>query len=207
LFPSSSEKAEAFVNQFASTMLSSSLTTNRQEFRKNEEAILKNENQSTSEDNVINSIFTYQEFLDVLKSFEGNNSAVGIDGKSYQLLIHLPENWKKLLFTFYQKCWLDGLFPSSWKQSVIIPILKQGQCKSAVNSYRPIALTSHACKLFEKNILTRLTYFCEKHNIIPLVQAGFRKGPCTSDHLVKLSAHIKKSVFKKEKYYCYFFRF
>jgi ribonuclease HI len=205
IFPSSSEKAEAFVNQFASTMLSSSLTKNRQEYRKNEEAILKNENQSTPEDNVINSRFTYQEFLDALKSFEGNNSAVGIDGMSYQLLIHLPENWKKLLFTFYQKCWLDGLFPSSWKQSVIIPVLKQGKCKSAVNSYRPIALTSHACKLYEKMILTRLTYFCEKYNIIPLVQAGFRKGRCTSDHLVKLSAHIKNQFSKRKSIIATFF--
>jgi ribonuclease HI len=204
-FPSSLEKAEAFVNQFASTMVSSSLTKNRQEYRKTEEIRSKNESQSTSDDNVINSCFTFQEFIDALKSFEGNNSAVGIDGMSYQLLIHLPENWKKLLFSFYQKCWLDGMFPSSWKQSVIIPVLKQGKCKTAVNSYRPIALTSHACKLFEKMILTRLNYFCEKYNIIPLVQAGFRKGRCTSDHLVKLSAHIKNQFSKRKSIIATFF--
>ena len=82
----------------------------------------------------------------------------------------------------------------SWKQSVIIPILKQSKPKSAINSYRPIALTSHAGKIMGKIILKGLLHYCvQKNDIVPANQAGFRKGRCT-DHLVfeekKYSGHI-----------------
>ena len=82
-----------------------------------------------------------------------------------QMLNHLPDSWKQLLHTFYQKVWLNETLPSIWKQSVIIPILKQGKPKSATDSYRPIALTS------KKIILKRLLRYCEKKE---------RHNPCYS---------------------------
>ena len=91
---------------------------------------------------------------------------------------------------FTKKCWLNETLPSIWKQSVIIPILKQGKTKSAIASYKPVALTSHAGKIMEKIILKRLPHYCEKNYIIPAIQEVFRKGRCTSDHLVKLTSHI-----------------
>ena len=66
----------------------------------------------------------------------------------------------------------------------------------------------------EKIILKRLLHYCGKkkkekkekkkkrekktEDIIPANQAGFRKGRCTTDHLVKLTSHIKNS-FRGEK--------
>ena len=38
-----------------------------------------------------------------------------------------------------------------------------------------------------------------KKGIIPFNQAGFRKGRCTTDHLVKLTSHIKKKQFSRRK--------
>ena len=100
---------------------------------------------------------------------------------------------------FTKKCWLNETLPSIWKQSVIIPILKQGKPKSSIASYRPIALISHAGKIMEKILLKRLLHYCEKNGIIPVNQAGFRKGRCTTDHLVKLTSHIKKNSSRGEK--------
>ena len=117
------------------------------------------------------------------------------------MLNHLPDSWKQLLHAFYQKCWLNETLPSIWKQSVIIPILKQGKPKSAIASYRPIALTSHAGKIMEKIILKRWLYITVKkkeEGIIPVNQAGFRKGRCTTDHLVKLTSHIKKQFSRRK---------
>ena len=37
----------------------------------------------------------------------------------------------------------------------------------------------------------------KKKDIIPAIQAGFKKGRCTIDHLVKLTNHIKK-VFEEK---------
>ena len=121
------------------------------------------------------------------------------------MLNHLPDSWKQLLHAFYQKCWLNETVPSIWKQSVIIPILKQGKPKSAIASYRPIALTSHAGKIMENILLKLLLHYCEKNGIIPVNQAGFRKGRCTTDHLVKLTSHIKKQFSRRKSTLVTFF--
>ena len=146
----------------------------------------------------MNSPLQYDEFIETLESFASNSTAVGIDGISYQMLNHLPDSWKQLLHTYYQKRnWLNETLPSIWKQYVIIPILEQGTPKSAIASYRPTALTSHAGKIMEKIIFKQLLHYCERkkkeEGIIPVNQTGFRKGRCTTDHLVKLTSHIKNS--------------
>ena len=123
------------------------------------------------------------------------------------MLNHLPDSWKQWLHAFYQKCWLNETLPSIWKQSVIIPILKQGKPKSAIASYRLMALTSHAGKIMGKILLKQLLHYCEekrkrkkekREDIIPAIQAGFRKGRCTIDHLVKLTNHIKKQFSRRK---------
>ena len=55
----------------------------------------------------LNSPLQYDEFIDTLESFASNSTAVGIDSISYQMLNHLPDSWKQLLYAFYQKCWLN----------------------------------------------------------------------------------------------------
>ena len=146
-----------------------------------------------NEDHFLNSFVEYSEFLEALESFSTNTSPVGLYGISYQLLVHLPCAWKRLLHSLIQSCWISGAIPKLWEKSVIIPVLKQGKPRSDVNNYRPIALTSHVCKLMEKIIQQRLVYYCEKSDIIPINQAGFRKGRSTTDQLIKLSSQIKNS--------------
>ena len=104
----------------------------------------------------------YDSLLETLESIASTTTTVGIDGVSYQMLNHLPLCWKQLLHAFYQKCWLNETLPSIWKQSVIIPILKQGKPRSGVGSYRPVALTSQVGKIMEKIIRKRLLHFCGK---------------------------------------------
>ena len=87
------------------------------------------------------------------------------------MLNHLPLSWKELLHA--KQCWLNEALPSIWKQSVLIPILKQGKARSGVGSYRPIALTSPIGTIMEKIILKRLLHYCGKNDIIPVNQAGF----------------------------------
>ena len=147
----------------------------------------------------------YEELVDALKSMASNSSAVGLDGISYLLLNKLPANCKVLLHKLYQMIWNNGTIPISWKQSVIVPVHKQGKCRTKIESYRPIALNSQCGKLLEKIILNRLLYYCDKESIIPKQQAGFRKGRCASDHLVKLSTCIKAQFARKKSLLATFF--
>ena len=57
----------------------------------------------------------------------------------------------------------------------------------------------------EKILLKRLLHYCEKNGIIPVNQAGFRKGRCTTDHLVKLTSHIKKQFSRRKSTLATFF--
>ena len=49
-----------------------------------------------------------------------------------------------------------GKVPTQWKTSCIVPVPKKKGHSSALNDYRPVALTSHAMKSLERLILRRL---------------------------------------------------
>nr|KAG5690520.1 hypothetical protein BaRGS_008947 [Batillaria attramentaria] len=82
----------------------------------------------------------------------------------------------KVLLGFYQTCWDSGQIPKAWKKAVVVAIPKDGKPPHLPTSYRPVALTSHLGKVYERLVRDRLEYHLEKHGIIPLCQAGFRKG-------------------------------
>ena len=121
------------------------------------------------------------------------------------MLVHLPNSIRALLFSLFQIIWKNGTLPNIWKKSIIVPILKQGKPRKSVDSYRPIALNSHCGKLFEKIVQQRLLFYCEKNNIIPAQQAGFRKKRSCADHLVKLSSCIKSQFAKRKSLLACFF--
>ncbi len=104
----------------------------------------------------------------------------------------------KVVLDLYNKIWVEGRMPRSWKHAIIIPIAKPGKYASIAGNYRPIALTSNLCKLIEKVIVNRLNYVLESKGALAPNQYGFRKGRSTLDALVKLETDVKKSIAVKE---------
>jgi ribonuclease HI/L-rhamnose mutarotase len=204
-FPSPHEKAEEFVKVFANVSNSHNLPINV----KNKREYLENTEEYDApppDDNLyINSEIKYEEVQNAILELGRKRSAVGLDGISYNLLMHLPVKWVNILHTIINKCWSTGIIPDLWKSSLTIPILKSGKPRSDVSSYRPIALTSHVCKVMEKIVLERMSYYCIKQNVIPLNQAGFQKGRSTVDHLVKITTHIKRQFAKRKSVLATFF--
>ena len=73
-----------------------------------------------------------------------------------------------------------SVWPSSWKEVVLIPVLKPGKDPTVPKSYRPIALSSTLCKLMERMINNRLAWYLEKRDLfsnknVVFVRAGVRK--------------------------------
>ena len=95
--------------------------------------------------------------------------------------------------------WSTHTFPSVWKQSTIILILKPEKPSDSPSSYCPISLTS---KRFERMVLGRLTYFLEQHSILSPVQAGFRPGRSTVDQVLLLSQSIADSFHQSKPGAC-----
>ena len=87
------------------------------------------------------------------------STSLGPNQITYPLLSHLPQSALNFLLYIFNLSWSTHTFPSAWKQSTIIPILKPGKPSDSPSSYRPISLTSCTSKFFERMVLGRLTYF------------------------------------------------
>ena len=88
-----------------------------------------------------------------------------------------------------------------WKRSLFIPIPKKDNAKECSN-YCTIALISLANKVMLKILQTRLQQYM--HCELSDVQAGFRKGRETRDHIANIHWIIKKArEFQKNIYFCF----
>ena len=114
------------------------------------------------------------------------------------MLMEVPESFLKTLLGFFQRCWDGGTIPAEWKHAVVVPIHKIGKARKEIASYRPISLTSHLGKVYERVIKRRLKYFCETKKVFPACQAGFRRGRGVTDHLVKLGEHVGRAMGKRK---------
>ncbi|GFX67725.1 probable RNA-directed DNA polymerase from transposon X-element [Trichonephila clavipes] len=101
--------------------------------------------------------------------------------------------------------WKEHCFPSSWREAIVIPILKPGKVATDSLSYHPIALTSCFCKTFERMVNTRLVYVLEKEKCISPLQSGFRKGRSTLDNLIFLESQIRDVFVKRNHLVSLFF--
>ena len=124
--------------------------------------------------------------------------APGPDKITNDMLIHLGLGAKKKMLQIFNTSWKTGVIPKTWKKAILIPILKKGKCKTNVESYRPISLTSCMCKLMERIINTRLTWLLERNDVLMHTQAGFRKFRSAEDQITHISQMIEDSFQEKK---------
>ncbi|RWS06003.1 endonuclease-reverse transcriptase-like protein [Dinothrombium tinctorium] len=138
-----------------------------------------------------------EEVVSALKQLP-NNKAPGIDGIPAEMLRSIPT---AALTTLCQKIWETSAWPREWKRSVFIPLPKAGDAKDCSN-YRTIALIPHASKVLLKIIQQRLSPIIERE--LPDVQAGFRRGRGTRNHIANLRWIMEKSrEYQKDIYMCF----
>ena len=150
-----------------------------------------------------NTPFSIDELLDALSN--SNDSAAGPDDIHYQMLKHLPSEVLNTLLNILNDIWITGNFPSSWRQSYVVPIPKPGKDASDPTNYRPIALTSCVCKVMERMVNSRLVWYLERNKIITPTQSGFRKGRSTTDQLVRLESFVREAFIQKQHATAIFF--
>ena len=88
--------------------------------------------------------------------------------------------------------------PTSWKHSLVIPILKNGKPASEPNSYRPVSLISCVSKLMEKMVAGRLYWQLENQGKLKNLQSGFRKGRSTEDLILKMEHTVRASLVNRK---------
>ena len=125
-------------------------------------------------------------FLKLMASYLG--------GREQRVIMQNAESTWRLL----NDLWQSQDFPDGWREATVIPIPKPGKDRTDPNNYRPIALTSCLCKIMERMINHRLTWFLQDNKIITKYQCGFQKGKSTTDHLVRLETYIRQGFVKNQ---------
>ena len=121
-----------------------------------------------------NTPFSIDELLDALSS--SNDSAVGPDDIHYRMLKHLPSEVLNTLLSILNDIWLTGNFPSSWRQSYVVPIPKPGKDTSdPIQTIAPLLSPAVFARLWNVRSITDLSGTW-KETKLSLPQSGFRKG-------------------------------
>lgn len=81
----------------------------------------------------------------------------------------------------------SGVFPSLWKESFVVPLLKSGD-PNCVKNYRPISKINSIAQLFDSIIHNKLSSFFS--SVIISEQHGFVKGKSTVTNLLEFTERI-----------------
>merc|ERR1712121_47907 len=101
-----------------------------------------------------------KDIKDAINSIDENSSA-GPDGVPAYIIKKLRNYLAKPLKLIFRKSLDEAKLPEMFKMAYITPIHKGGSRKKTGN-YRPVSLTSHIMKAFEKIIKKNIVDYLEK---------------------------------------------
>jgi hypothetical protein len=142
--------------------------------------------------------FSPAKVLAAIKKLKYSKSG-GPDGFLPYLFKRLAPALAEPLSLIYGSLMSVGRIPSEWAHAFVTPIYKGGNA-SDVSNYRPISLTSVACKLMERIISNDMLAYLRQHGAITKQQHGFLSGRSTSTNLLEsindwtIAIKNKKSV-------------
>ena len=98
--------------------------------------------------------------------------ANGPDDIHPYILATFSEQLCKPLCLIFNQSLQSGQVPKDWKLANVTPVYKNGQ-RNMPNNYRPISLTSQACKILESIIRDHIIEFLSAKNTFSSYQHGF----------------------------------
>ena len=93
------------------------------------------------------------------------NKAHGVDQVSIAMLKLCSNEISKPLKAIFDRCILDGKFPSSWKLANVQPVHKKSS-RQLKSNYRPISLLPIFSKIFEKIVFDAMYAFFVNNELI-----------------------------------------
>ena len=118
--------------------------------------------------------FSEQDIMNACKELKPD-SAPGPDGIPAELLKTARAELARPLYILWRASLDQGSIPPDLLLVQVSPLHKGGS-RSAAKNYRPVALTSHFTKVFERVVRRVLVSHLEQHGHLPDGQHGFRAG-------------------------------
>ena len=143
------------------------------------------ENVKPAESEIHSITVTENEMIDAMNELDPYSSAPDGDIPA-RILKSCRAALCKPLTILWSNSLESGAIPEQLKHQYVAPIFKKGSKTDAAN-YRPVSLTSHTIKIFERVIRKHLVAYLEMNNLISGKQHGFRKGRSC---LTQLLSHI-----------------
>ena len=142
---------------------------------------------------------TPEEVLNELKTFNLNKTS-GPNSIPVKILKDMKSEISVPLSTLTNLSFNTGIFPSSLKLALVMPIIKKGDQQDC-NNYRPISVLSNISKLIEKLLYNRLYKFLNQNKCLYNNQFGFRNHQSTNHALVSITEKIRNAL-DDGKYAC-----
>ena len=114
-------------------------------------------------------------------------SATGPDDFPAIVLKKCKKQLSHPLYNLWRESLDSGHIPNYLLRQNIVPIYKKGP-KTEAQNYRPVSLTSHLIKVFERVMKDALVTYLEVNDLISNQQHGFRKSKSC---LTQLLAHVE----------------
>ena len=95
----------------------------------------------------------------------------------------------KPLSIIFQKCIHSGVFPDSWKKSIIVPIHRKND-KQLINNCRSVTLLPICSKIFKGIIFNSIFQFVEENKLLNVNQSGFQPGDSCEYQLLSIVHNI-----------------
>ena len=127
--------------------------------------------------------FTVQDIIKAIAEIKSLSSS-GEDGITASLLKNCKDSLAYPIYLIWKNSFDSGFIHPTFLTQMITPVHKKGS-KSKPENYRPISLTSHIIKIFERIVRDKLVDFLESNHLLNSFQHGFRHGrSCLSELLV-----------------------
>ena len=110
-----------------------------------------------------------------------------------KVLVRCKETLALPIYHLWKESFETGIIPPKMKMQYITPIFKKGDRTKAAN-YRPVSITSHLIKIFERVLRKHIVEHMEKNSFLSPNQHGFRKKRSCLTQLLDHVDNILKTL-------------
>lgn len=118
--------------------------------------------------------FSLEDIIEAINEMD-ENSATSDGDIPARIIKACKGSLAQALLLIWRPSLKTGTIPQVYKEQFITPVYKKGNKTDPAN-YRPVSLTSHMIKIFERVMRKHLVTYLENNKLFSTKQHGFRKG-------------------------------